>query len=119
MVKETQTSTPIKSISPRISVMRGMQGKKIKDIKRRSSAFTLEYRQLRTEADEHVLKTFLTKIKNFLLPKGNKVAATNKQLDQVKEEEEGDIPPARPVGPGLRFLCRTTCCLTSLTSQPS
>ena len=64
MVKETQTSSPIKSISPRISVMRGMQEKNIKDIKRRSSAFTLEYRQLRTEADEHVLKTFLTKIKN-------------------------------------------------------
>ena len=29
MVKETQTCSPIKSISPRISVMRGMQGKKI------------------------------------------------------------------------------------------
>ena len=80
MVKETQTSSPIKSISPRISVMRGMQGKKIKDIKRRSSAFTLEYRQLRTEADEHVLKTFLTKIKNFLLPKGNSCPRATRSL---------------------------------------
>ena len=104
MVKETQTSSPIKSISPRISVMRGMQEKNIKDIKRRSSAFTLEYRQLRTEADEHVLKTFLTKIKNFLLPKGNKVAATNKQLDQVKEEEKEDIPPARRGRPRSSFF---------------
>lgn len=55
-----------KQISPRMSVMKGMQGQKVKDLQRRSSAFTLEYRQLRTEADEHFLKVFLLKVKKIL-----------------------------------------------------
>jgi len=77
-----------KQISPRMSVMKGMQGQKVKDLQRRSSAFTLEYRQLRTEADEHFLKVFLLKVKKFLVGgrHPNKIA---------HEEEEEDIPAPR------------------------
>ena len=70
--------------------MKGMQGKGVKDLTRRSSAFTLEYRQLRTEADEHVFKTFLNKVRNFSV-------FANKSEEEKKriEQEEADVPAPR------------------------
>ncbi|QDZ18229.1 ion transport protein [Chloropicon primus] len=77
-----------KIVSPRISVMKGMQGQQMKELGRRQSAFTLEYRQLRTEADEHVFKTALNKVKKLFT--GNKIGVNDKHI-----VEEEDLPAPR------------------------
>ena len=80
------------TISPRVSVMNAHKlensVKKRKGRRRASSAFTLEYRQLRTEADEHVLKSVLGTIKKGLFGSRkdrNKIEPAT-PLDSVQEE---------------------------------
>ena len=83
--KEKQEAAPPKQISPRISVMNMQKGK---EVTRRGSAFTLEYRQLRTEADETFFTTLYAGLKQKVMGKPNKIAAEESEEVAVEAPKE-------------------------------